>query len=115
MQVIPDKLLLMFDAGEDMLIIGSTALRTISISFLFAGFSIVIVSSFQALGKGIYAMLISIARQLVVLIPVAYFFSLSGDLSKVWLAFPIAEVVSVAVSLFLFARLYKKVIIKIPE
>lgn len=115
MQIFPDQLLLLFDASPEMLSIGRVALRTISLSFIFAGFCIVIISSFQALGHGIYSMFISIARQLVVLIPAAYLFSLTGKLHLVWYAFPIAEVVSVIVSICLFIRIYKQVISKIPE
>ena len=98
-----------------MLAIGRVALRTISLSFLFAGVCIVIGSGFQALGYGTYSMLVSIARQLVVLIPAAYLLSLSGKVELVWFAFPLAEIMSVAVSVFLFIRIYKKVISKIPE
>ncbi len=115
MQIFPDQLLLLFDATNQMLSIGRVALRTISLSFVFAGFCIIIIASFQALGHGIYSMFISIARQLVVLIPAAYLFSLTGKLDMVWCAFPIAEVVSVIVSICLFIRVYKQVISKIPE
>lgn len=115
MQVFPDTLLTMFDAGEEMLAMGRVALRTISLSFMFAGVCIVIGSAFQALGYGTYSMFVSIARQLVVLIPAAYLLSLSGKVSLVWLAFPLAEIMSVAVSAILFIRIYKKVISKIPE
>lgn len=115
MQFFPEALLSFFDANEEMLEIGVTALRTISLSFVFAGVCIVIISVFQALGHGMYSMYVSFARQIVVLIPVAYLFSLTGDLSKVWLAFPIAEVVSVVACIAIFIRLYKKTISKIPE
>ncbi len=115
MQIFPDQLLTMFDAGEEMLAMGRIALRTISLSFIFAGICIVIGSGFQALGYGTYSMFVSFARQLVVLIPAAYLLSLSGKVGLVWWAFPLAEVMSVAVSAILFIRIYKKVISKIPE
>ncbi len=76
-QLIPDKLLLLFNASDHMLNIGVPALRTISLSFLFAGFCIVVGSVFQALGNGIYSLIISIARQLVVLLPAAYILTIS--------------------------------------
>lgn len=107
-QIIPDKLLLLFDASENMLSIGVPALRTITISFVFAGFCIVISSVFQALGNGIYSMLLSFVRQIVVLLPAAYLFSLTGVLDYVWLAFPIAEIAAVALSSFLLRKLYVK-------
>ena len=115
MQCIPAQLLTLFDAGEEMLGIGVPALRIISISFLFAGVCIALSSVFQALGKGVYSMCISFARQLVVLIPAAYLLSLSGDVNAVWWSFPIAEVASIAVSLLMFRRVYRIIIAKIPE
>lgn len=87
----------------------------ISISFLFAGFCIVAISVFQAVGKGMYALWISIARQLIVLIPVAYFLSLTGKLNYIWLAFPTAELVSVVMAMFFLRRVYKNTINKISE
>lgn len=115
MQFIPDQMLLLFDATQEMLSIGRVALRAISLSFVFAGFCIVVGAAFQALGYGTYSMFVSIARQLFVLIPVAYLFSLTGNLNMVWYAFPIAEIMSVIVSIALFIRIYKKVISKIPK
>lgn len=115
MQVIPDKMLGLFNASEDMLKIGVPALRTISISYIFAGVCIGLTSVFQALGKGIYATIMSFARQLVVLIPAAYILSLTRNVDMVWWSYPIAEVMSVAVCMVLFARLYKKVIKPLPD
>ena len=115
MQIFPDQLLTLFNASEEMLGIGRVALRTISLSFIFAGVCIVLGSTFQALGRGTYSMLVSFARQIVVLLPAAYLLSLSGNLDAVWFAFPLAEIMSVAVSVALFIRIYKKIISKIPE
>ncbi len=109
-QIFPETLLLMFDASEHMLSIGVPALRTITLCFIFAGYNIIMSSVFQAFGNGIYSMAISIARQLIVLLPVAYFLSLTGVLEYVWLAFPIAEIVAVFICTFLLRRLYVKVI-----
>ena len=115
MQCIPAELFALFDAGEDMLAIGVPALRIISISFLFAGVCIALSSVFQALGKGIYSMSISFARQIVVLLPAAYLLSLSGNVNAIWWSYPIAEIASIAVSLLLFRHVYKTIIAKIPE
>lgn len=115
MQCIPAELFALFDAGEDMLAIGVPALRIISISFVFAGVCIALSSVFQALGKGIYSMCISFARQLVVLVPAAYLLSLSGNVNAIWWSYPIAEIASIAVSLLLFRHVYKTIIAKIPE
>lgn len=114
MQLMPAQLLGIFNASKDMLEIGTTALRTISLSFIAAGFSVVMSSTFQAFGKGVYSMLISIARQIIVLIPAAYLLSRTGVLANIWWAFPIAEVMSVLVATALFIVLYKNVIKEIP-
>ncbi len=95
--------------------VGEKALGTISLHLPIASFCIVIGSVFQALGKGINSMIVSAARQLLVLIPAAYLLAQTGKISAVWWAFPIAEVMSIAVSLFLFAMLYKKMIKNIPD
>ncbi len=109
-QLFPDKLLAMFNASPELLAIGVPSLRIISVSFLFAGFCIVAGSVFQSMGNGVHSLIVSIARQLVVLLPVAFLLSLTGRLEAVWWAFPIAELVSVALSsLFLF-QTYKRVI-----
>lgn len=115
MQILPDQLLKLFDAEEEMLTMGRVALRTISLSFGFAGVCIVLGSTFQALGKGTYSMFVSMARQLVVLIPAAYLLSLTGNVNMVWWAFPLAEIMSLTVTIILFVRIYKKIISKIPE
>ncbi|MCD8023048.1 MAG: MATE family efflux transporter [Lachnospiraceae bacterium] len=110
MQTIPGTLLSLFSASDEMLAIGIPALRTISFSFLIAGASVILSSFFQAMGNGVYSMLISFMRQLVCLIPLAYVFSLTGDVSNVWLAWPIAEIVSISCGLFFFNRINKKLI-----
>ncbi len=109
---IPDVLLSIFNAGTQMLEIGRVALRTISLSFLFAGFAITTSSCCQALGKGIYSLLVSLVRQLCVLIPVAYLLSLTGRLEFIWWAFPTAELTSLALSVIFGLRLFKKVLPK---
>ena len=110
MQIFPAQLFSLFEASEDMLAIGIPALRIISIHFLFAGFCIISGSTFQALGNGVTSMIVSIARQLVVLLPVAYLLSLTGNLNLIWLSFPIAELMSMALSGIFLYRIYQKVI-----
>lgn len=109
-QFFPAALFSWFNASETMLFIGVPALRIISISFLLAGFCIICGSVFQALGNGVYSMVVSIARQLVVLLPAAYFLAKLGNVNYVWWAFPIAEVMSLALSLFFLLRMNNKVI-----
>ena len=113
MQIFPAKLLAIFNASEHMLGIGVVALRLISLSFVFAGYCIIMGSVFQALGNGVYSMIVSIVRQLVVLLPVAYLFSLTGNLDMVWLAFPIAELFSLTLSTVFLIKINKKIISKI--
>lgn len=115
MQVFPAQALSLFDASNEMLEIAIPALRIISTSYIFAGICIALGSVFQALGHGTYSTIVSIARQLLILLPAAYLFSLSGKLNLVWVAFPLAEIMSITVTLILFARIYKKVIREIPD
>lgn len=107
-QVFPEQLLLMFQATGDMLAIGISALRTISLCFLFAALGITFSNFFQAVGHGGKSLLISVLRQLVVLLPVAWVLAHYTTLHLVWLAFPIAECVSFVASLVLLAVVYKK-------
>ena len=109
-QLIPDKLLLMFNASEEMLRIGSVALRVISLSFVFAGVCIVLSSVFQALGQGFISMLMSFLRQLIVLLPSAYLLSLLGNVDLVWWSYNIAEIAALAFCVVMFIRVYKKII-----
>ena len=117
MELIPAQLIGLFDTDSTsgLLEIGIPALRTICLSFCFAGYCIVVGSVFQALGNGIYSMIISIARQLCVLLPVAWLFSLSGNVNLIWWAFPIAEIVSLGLTTFFLIRIHKKVISHIGE
>lgn len=112
---IPQVLLGMFNASEDMLIIGVPALRIIGIHYLIAWFCIIIGTVFQALGKAVFSMIVSIMRQLVALIPAAYILSKIGGLHAVWWSFPIAELISLAVTLFFLTKIYRSIISKIPE
>lgn len=115
MQTIPHEMLKLFNASEHMMTIGIPALRIISLCFVFAGVCIAIGSVFQALGKSVFSMIVSISRQIIVLVPVAYLFSLTGDVTNVWYAFPIAEIMSVAVSVAGFAYIYRKIIKPLPD
>ena len=114
-QLIPKELLRMFDASDAMLEIGAPALRIMSLAFVFAGIGIVSGSSCQAFGYSVYSMLISIARQIVVLIPAAYLLSLTGVLRSIWFAFPIAEIFSLILSLFFFRTTLKKTGMALPK
>ena len=107
-QIFPVPMLSIFSASSDMIRMGVPALRTISISFIFAGICIICSSFFQALGSSIYSMLVSFVRQIIFLVPCAYIFSKTGNVNLVWWAWPIAELASVALSAFFFIRVRKK-------
>ena len=114
-QFIPDVLLKLFDASDHMLEIGIPALRVISLSFAFAGICIVISSSLQALGHGFLSMMISITRQLIILLPSAYILAKFGGIHAVWWSFNIAEIVSLTLSLLFFKHMYNKIIKHLGE
>lgn len=114
-QFMPDVLLKLFDASDHMLEIGIPALRVISLSFAFAGICIVISSSLQALGHGFLSMMISITRQLIILLPSAYILAKFGGIHAVWWSFNIAEIASLTLSLLFFKHMYNKIIKHLGE
>ena len=108
--LIPGTLLGFFNASEEMLRIGIPALRIVSLSFTIAGACIAMGSVFQAFSVSTYSLIISICRQLVVLIPLAWLLSRTGEVTMVWWAFPMAEIVSLILSIFFFRRVYQTII-----
>ncbi|MCR5655340.1 MAG: MATE family efflux transporter [Lachnospiraceae bacterium] len=112
----PKFLLNIFDTGDASLVsIGVPALRVIGVHFLIAWYCILTGGVFQALGNGVYSMFCSLSRQLVVLLPAAYLLARFGGLDAVWWSFPIAEVASLAITLYFYARIHKNVIAKLPD
>jgi putative MATE family efflux protein len=107
-QVFPEKILALFNASEDMLSIGVPALRIISLSYIFAGICIVASSIYQAFGNGLLSLFTAASRQLVVLLPAAYGLSLFGDVNLVWWSYPIAEIISLALSVIFLKYIYNK-------
>ncbi len=114
-QLAPDLLLSIFNPSEEFLRIGRSALRQISWAFPMAAIGIALTAGFQALGNGSYSTIISLCRQMLVLLPAAYLLSLTGEVTNVWWAFPIAECVSLAVTLLFFLRIYKRKIKPLSE
>ncbi len=104
-QFMPETMLGLFEASEHMMKIGVRALRAISLSFVFAGYCIIVGSIFQALGNGVYSLIVSICRQLLVILPVAYIFAKLIGLDAVWYAYPIAEIASLVLSTLLLRRI----------
>ena len=115
MQVFPAQMLEIFKANDEMLRWGVPALRIISVSFIFAGVAIVFSSAFQSLGHPINSMIISIARQLVVLVPAAFLLAKTGNPDMVWWSFPIAEIMSLSASIFFMIKIHREVIRHIPD
>ncbi len=113
--LMPEALLKIFDASEAMCDIGNPALRTIALSFLFAWFSIVASTVFQALGKATFSLVISVMRQLVILIPVAFVLSKIGGLHTVWWSFPISDLIASAMSAVYLGKIYRDIIKPLPD
>ena len=114
-QLIPEQLLGLFKASDEMLRIGVPALQIISLSFPVAGVCIALGSVFQAFSQSIYSLIVSVARQLVVLIPSAALLARTGEVTNVWWAFPIAEIASIIMSVILFRRVYDKTVRPLPD
>lgn len=113
--LIPEKLLMLFEASEQMLSMGVPALRIISLHFLLAGFCIIGGSVFQALGRAVYSMINSICRQIVVLLPAAWLLSKLGNVNYVWFAFPIAELMSLTMTSIFMVKINREIISKIGD
>ncbi len=107
-ELIPQVLLSIFELSDTFVSMGKIALRIIAIHFPIAAVCIALGASFQALGNGIYSTITALCRQLVVLLPAAYLLSLSGNVNAVWWSFPIAELMSLTVTLIFFVRIYRK-------
>ena len=114
-QLAPAFLLSLFAASEEMTAIGVIALRLISICFIPAAISISLTSVFQATGVGYASMIVSIVRQIAVLLPVAWFLSATGILDNVWLSFGIAECFGLTLSIVFFIYVYRKKVKAVPE
>ena len=109
-QLIPQLLMSIFsgeNTGESFMTLGISALRSVSIHFPLAAVGIALGASFQAMGIGIYSTITSLGRQLIALVPAAYLLSLTGNVNAVWWSFPIAEIISMLLSLYFYSRIYK--------
>ncbi|MEG1579113.1 MAG: MATE family efflux transporter, partial [Oscillospiraceae bacterium] len=108
--LVPGVLLRCFDAPADIVALGIPALRMISISFLFAAVTIIFTASFQALGAPMMSMVVSLLRQLVIVLPATYLLLLASP-NLVWLAIPIAEVISCVVAVLFYIRVHREKIV----
>lgn len=107
-ETVPHVLLSFFKADAATLQIGIPALRIIAIPFIFAGFCIIAGSVCQAIGNPFYSLIVSVCRQLVVLIPVAWLLSFTGNITLVWFAFPIAEIMSLILSIIFLKKTMRR-------
>ena len=114
-ELFPGQVLGIFAASDTMLGIGRTALRVIAVHFPLAAVGIVFGAVYQALGNGLFSLYISLCRQIVVLLPAAWLLSMTGRLELVWLAFPIAEVVSVSLSCLFMLYTNKKILAPLSQ
>ncbi len=114
-QILPGRILALFKASEDMLAIGIPALRIISISYIFAGISVVASAIFQAFGNALLSLLTAVSRQLIVLLPAAYVLSLFKNINLIWWSFPIAEIISLVLSVVFLKYIYDKKIVSVGE
>ncbi len=113
--IFPGELLALFNASPSMITIGIPALRIMSLMFLLAGFGITFSGVFQALGNGVLSLWVSVVRQLVFIVPVAWLLAQTGTLENVWWAFPIAEIAGMTLSVIFMIRMNKTVLSKIGE
>ena len=114
-EFLPRQILLIFKPSEEMLTLGAAAFRIIGIHFPIAAVCIILGTVFQALNHGMYSMWVSIARQMLALLPAAFLLSLTGNVNMVWFAFPIAEIVSLTLTTIFYTKVYKKTIVNIPD
>ena len=110
LEAVPGVLLDMFNAADDMKSMGIIALRTIAIHFPLAAIGIVLSSVFQAFAQSIYSLIISVMRQLVVLIPAAWLLAQTGNVNNVWWSFFVAEIISLLASIYFFKKVYHRTI-----
>lgn len=114
-EVLPGPLLTIFNASDEMLSIGIPAMRIIASSFIGAAIAIVLGSVFQSLQSAMLSMLVSVCRQVIVLVPSAYLLSLTGNIDNIWFCFPIAEIMSIGLSLIFFRKVYKEKILPLKN
>ena len=109
-EFIPDRVLHLFDASENMLAIGVLAFRIIGVSFILAGVNIIVSGVFTALNKANLSLIISIVRQIVFLLPLAYIFSKIGGLNLIWFSYPVSETIALIMTLVYYKNLYNDTI-----
>lgn len=103
----PERVLMMFNAHDSMMNIGATALRIISIGFIFSSISVILSGTFEALGDGNLSLIISLVRQFIIIIPLSLILSRFFGVIGVWISFPVAETIAAMASIILFKKCIK--------
>ena len=114
-QTMPEIFIRLFSKDPELISMGITALKTISLAFPIIGISIVASTTFQAVGKGVISMIISFSRQIIILLPIAYFLGRFGKLKHVWLAFPISEAISFILLIILTKKIFSKIFVEMEK
>lgn len=115
MELVPEQVLLLFDASEEMLVIGVTALRIMAVSYLLSNICLTYSAAFQGLGMGVQSMLLTLSRQVV--LPVVFIAVLSrlGNLSLIWMAFVLAEAVVIPFGMILWKKESGKILTSLEQ
>ncbi len=114
-QLFPGELMAMFNASGEMMDMGVSAMHILSLCFVPAAIGITFATFFQALGHCIYSLIVSLMRQIIMMLPVAFILSRFVGVTGVWLAFPVGESVGLFCSIFFFIRIYRKEVAVLPE
>ena len=103
----PEKLVQIFSTESTILAIGKYAFPVISISFVFAGLTIVITSYLQGIAHIKSSLFIIVLRQIVLLVPLAWVFHFMG-LNAVWWTFPVTEIIASMTGILIIVILHKQ-------
>lgn len=107
--IFPAPILQLFNANQDMLSIGTSGLRILSLSFIFSTFAIVMSGVFESLGKGSVSLIITLTRQFIIIIPLSFMLLPSMGLTGIWLTFPLSELIATIIAFILYQKVYKNI------
>lgn len=107
-QILPGRLIGLFTANPATITAGATALRLISLGFIISAVSVASSGALEGLGKGAASLVISLCRNLLVILPCAWLLSQALGSTGVWYAFPCAELLTAAIALLVYKRAVAK-------
>jgi len=111
--IIPDQLISMFEVSSELIELGKTAFRILSLGFIFAGISLTFSGVFQSLGNATYSLIVNLSRKIIIALPIIFIFKNIFGVTVVWWAFTIAEVITTIVAIVLYRHTYKNVVEKL--